>query len=319
MENVPVQGGKKRQVVETTLKQRTIRNNLIGYAFISPWLIGFIGIIVGPMLYSLYLSFTHYDLLSAPSWIGMENYINIFTQDPRFWTTLKVTFLFVFIAVPLRLIFALAIAMLMNMGFRGAGVYSLIYYVPSIIGGSVAVAVIWRQIFGREGALNHVLAWFNIEGYNWFAHPDYALSVLILLIVWQFGSPMVIFLAGLRQIPSELYEAAAVDGANAFHRFFRITIPMLTPVIFFNLVFAVINGFLTFTQAFLITAGGPIDRTLLYALYLYQNAFEYFRMGYASALAWILLLIIGILTALIFLTSKKWVYYESEGGKQGAQ
>lgn len=314
MESLPVQN-KPNKIVETTLKQRERRRNLVAYAFISPWLIGFIFIIIGPMLYSLYLSFTSYDLLSAPRWVGLDNYIRIFTNDPRFITSLKVTIIFVIIAVPLRLIFALGIAMLMNMGFRGSGFYSLVYYVPSIIAGSVAVAVIWRQIFGREGALNHVLAWFGIDGYNWFAHPEYALPVLILLIIWQFGSPMVIFLAGLRQIPAELYEAAAVDGANGMQRFFRITLPMLTPVIFFNLIFAIINGFLTFTQAFLITAGGPIDRTLLYALYLYQNAFEYYRMGYASALAWVLLAIIGILTAIIFLTSKKWVYYESEGGK----
>ncbi|MDX5474170.1 MAG: sugar ABC transporter permease [Bacillaceae bacterium] len=315
MNSLPSLGDNQTEIKTVTPKKRALKENLIAFAFISPWLIGFIGIIVGPMIYSLYLSFTSYDLLSSPRWVGFDNYVRMFTNDPRFWTTLKVTLIFVAIAVPLRLMFALAVAMLMNMGHRGSGFYSLIYYVPSIIGGSVAVAVIWRQIFGREGALNHVLGWFNMEGYNWFAHPDYALSVLILLIVWQFGSPMVIFLAGLRQIPQELYEAAAVDGANKFHCFFKITLPMLTPVIFFNLIFAIINGFLTFTQAFLITAGGPIDRTLLYALYLYQNAFQYFQMGYASALAWVLLLIIGLLTAIVFITSKKWVYYESEGGK----
>lgn len=315
MNSSPQLGENQKAIQTITPKKKALKNNLVAYAFISPWLIGFLCIIVGPMIYSFYLSFTSYDLLSAPRWVGFDNYVRMFTSDPRFWTTLKVTLIFVAIAVPLRLIFALTVAMLMNMGHRGSGFYSLIYYVPSIIGGSVAVAVIWRQIFGREGALNHVLSWFNIEGYNWFAHPDYALSVLILLIIWQFGSPMVIFLAGLRQIPKELYEAAAVDGANRFHQFFKITLPMLTPVIFFNLIFAIINGFLTFTQAFLITAGGPIDRTLLYALYLYQNAFEYFRMGYASALAWVLLLIIGLLTAIVFISSKKWVYYESEGGK----
>ncbi|KGA97630.1 ABC transporter permease [Alkalihalobacillus alcalophilus ATCC 27647 = CGMCC 1.3604] len=315
MSSLPNLEQKEKAIKTMTKEKRNFRQNLVAYAFISPWLFGFIAIIVGPMIYSLYLSFTSYDLLSAPRWIGFDNYIRMFTNDPRFWTTLKVTLIFVAIAVPLRLVFALAVAMLMNTGHRGSGFYSLIYYVPSIIGGSVAVAVIWRQIFGREGALNHVLSWFGVEGYNWFAHPDYALSVLILLIVWQFGSPMVIFLAGLKQIPQELYEAAAVDGSNKIQSFFNITLPMLTPVIFFNLIFAIINGFLTFTQAFLITAGGPIDRTLLYALYLYQNAFEYFRMGYASALAWVLLVIIGAFTAIIFLTSKKWVYYESEGGK----
>lgn len=305
----------KSQQPLDSAKKRDRKHNLIAFSFLSPWLIGFFGFVIGPMLYSLYLSFTNYNMLSAPEWVGLDNYIRIFTNDNIFWISMKVTLIFVIISTPLKLIFALFIAMLMNMGHRGSGVYTLIYYIPSIIGGSVAIAVIWRQLFGREGALNHLLAYFGVEGYNWFSHPDYALSVLIILIVWQFGSPMVIFLAGLRQIPGDLYEAASVDGANRVVKFFKITLPMLTPVIFFNLVFQMINGFLTFTQAFLITEGGPINRTLFYALYLYREAFTNFRMGYASALAWVLLVVIAIVTALIFISSKKWVYYESEGGK----
>ncbi|EGL81478.1 ABC-type transporter, integral membrane subunit [Caldalkalibacillus thermarum TA2.A1] len=308
---------KKEKSVQLTrnARRRELLRNLVAYSFISPWLIGFLGFVIGPMLASLYLSFTDYDMLSSPRWVGLDNYIYMFTSDDRFRTALKVTLIFVFISTPLKLAFALFIAMLMNMGYRGSGVYSTIYYVPSIIGGSVAVAVIWKQIFGREGAFNEFLGFFNVEGHNWIAHPDYALWVLILLVVWQFGSPMLIFLAGLRQIPNELYEAAAVDGANAVQRFFRITIPMLTPVIFFNLVMQMIGGFMTFTQSFLITGGGPLDRTLFYALYLYEKAFSHFQMGYASALAWVLLFIVALFTALIFKSSKAWVYYESEGGR----
>ncbi|UOQ86870.1 sugar ABC transporter permease [Gracilibacillus salinarum] len=293
--------------------QRSI--DITGFTFIAPWLIGFLGFIVGPMIASLYFSFTNYDLLSAPSWIGFENYITMFTEDARFIQALKVTFIFVFGSVPLKLAFALFVAMLFNTRRKGVGLYRTLYYVPSILGGSVAVAVVWRELFGREGALNDVLAIFGIEGTSWVTSPDFALSTLILLVVWQFGSPMLIFLAGLKAIPNELYEAAAVDGASPFLQFIKITLPMLSPVIFFNLVMQTIQGFMAFTQSFLITNGGPMDRTLFYAVYLYEKAFAHFDMGYASALAWILLLICALFTALIFKSAQSWVYYESEGGK----
>jgi len=266
------------------------------------------------MIASLYFSFTNYDLLSDQTWIGLDNYINMFTNDPRFIQALKVTFLFVFGSVPLKLAFALFVAMLFNTKRRGIGLYRTLYYIPSILGGSVAIAVVWRQLFGREGAINSILALFGIEGTSWVTHPDYALSTLILLVVWQFGSPMLIFLAGLKAIPYELYEAASVDGASKLQQFIKITIPMLSPVIFFNLVMQTIQGFMAFTQSFLITNGGPMDRTLFYAVYLYEKAFAHFDMGYASALAWILLIICAIFTALIFRTARSWVYYESEGG-----
>jgi multiple sugar transport system permease protein len=296
-------------------KKKNLKRNLVAYSFISPWLLGFIGFVLGPMLASLYLSFTNYDMLSSPNWIGLQNYIHMFTNDSRFWTSMKVTLLFVFVSVPLKLIFALFVAMLFNTGHRGSGIYTTIYYIPSIIGGSVAVAVMWRQFFGSQGAVNDVLAFLGVSTKNWIASPDHALWVIILLVIWQFGSPMIIFLAGLRQIPNDLYEAAAVDGANIFSKFFKITLPMLTPVIFFNLVMQTIGGFLTFTQAFLITNGGPLDRTLFFALYLYERAFQNFQMGYASAMAWVLLIVIALFTAIIFKTSKSWVYYESGGDK----
>nr|WP_244852516.1 sugar ABC transporter permease [Bacillus sp. J14TS2] len=285
----------------------------MGFSFIAPWLLGFLGFVIGPMIASLYLSFTDYDILSSPNWIGLDNYVRMFTEDPRFITSLKVTFLFVFISVPLKLAFALFIAMLFNGNHKGVGFYRTVYYVPSIIGGSVAVAVMWRQLFGQNGAINDILAYIGIKGINWVGSPDTALSTLVLLVVWQFGAPMLIFLAGLKQIPTELYEAASVDGANWWRKFIKITLPMLTPVLFFNLVMQTINGFMTFTQSFIVTEGGPLDRTLFYAVYLYEKAFAHFDMGYASAMAWILLVIIAIFTALIFRSSSAWVYYESEG------
>jgi len=308
---------------EKNIAQRSTMHNFLGkmkseaiaYLFISPWLIGFLLFIIGPMIASLFLSFTKYDLLSSPIWVGFDNYLTMFTQDQRFWTALKVTFLFVLVSVPLKLVFALFIAMLFAKKYRGVNAYRTIYYIPSIIGGSVAVAVMWKQLFGLDGAINSIIGHFGINGPNWIAHPDYALSTLIILVVWQFGSPMLIFLAGLKQIPNELYEAAAVDGASKFSQFLKITIPMLTPIIFFNLIMQMVNGFMTFTQSFLITSGGPLDRTLFYAVYLYEKGFTHFQMGYASAMAWILLIIVAVFTSLIFKSSSLWVYYESEGGK----
>ncbi|MCU6709483.1 sugar ABC transporter permease [Paenibacillus sp. J5C_2022] len=291
------------------------RKGLAGYAFISPWLIGFLVFIVGPMIVSLYFSFTHYDMLSSPRWAGLSNYVTMFTEDARYVKSLLVTFQFVFISVPLKLVFALLIALAFQLKFRGVGLYRTIYYIPSIVGGSVAVAVMWKQLFGLNGTVNAVLDWFGIKGTNWIASPDYALWTLILLIIWQFGSPMLIFLAGLKQVPVELYEAAEVDGASLLSKFARITLPMLTPVIFFNLIMQLIGGFMTFTQSFLVTSGGPMDKTLFYAVYLYEKAFGRFEMGYASAMAWILLLIVGAFTLFIFKTSSGWVHYESEEGE----
>lgn len=289
--------------------------DLVGLAFIAPWLIGFLCFIIGPMIASLYFSFTNYDLLTEPTWIGLGNYIQMFTNDVRFIQALKVTLTFVFVSVPLKLAFALFVAMLFNTKRKGVGIYRTLYYVPSILGGSVAIAVVWKQLFGRDGAINDILSVFGIPSISWVTSPDFALSTLILLVVWQFGSPMLIFLAGLKAIPIELYEAAAVDGANPFQQFFKITLPMLSSVIFFNLVMQTIQGFMTFTQSFLITQGGPMDKTLFYAVYLYEKAFGHFDMGYASALAWVLLIICAIFTAFIFRSAGSWVHYESEGGK----
>jgi len=294
-------------------KRRAMKETLTGYAIISPWLIGFLALTIGPVIVSFYLSFTNYNILSSPVWTGMQNYVTILTNDPRFIQSLRVTLMFVFISVPLRLTFALLIAMIFRRERKGTAIFTTIYYIPSIIGGSVAVAVVWRQLFNfNNGVINAIFSAFGFPPVNWLGQPQTALGLLILLSIWQFGSPMIIFLAGLRQIPQELYEAANVDGASKIRQFFRITLPMLTPVIFFNLVMQTIGGFMTFTQAFLITGGGPMDGTLFYAVYLYQVAFGHLRMGYASAMAWILLVIIGIITLILFATQKFWVHYTGE-------
>ena len=296
--------------------QRAWRRNAAGYLFLAPWLIGFFGLTLGPTLASLYLSFTDYDLLTPPRWSGLKNYEFALFQDRRLGNALSVTFHYVLWSVPLKLTVALALAMALDRSVRGAGLYRAIFYLPSLLGASVAIAILWRQIFGADGLVNQLLEMtLGIVGPGWVTHPDYSLWTLVILAIWQFGSPMIIFLAGLRQIPQDLYEASAMDGAGAARQFFRITLPLLAPVIFFNLVFQTIEAFKAFTQAFIVSGGngGPIDSTLFYSLYLYIEAFENLRMGYASALAWLLLLIIGAFTGLAFLTSRYWVYYEDEG------
>lgn len=291
------------------------RRDLIGYAFLAPWLIGFLCFSLGPVLASLYLSFTKFDLLRPAQWIGGENYVRMFSADPRFWQALKVTFSYMAMEVPLKLAFALAIAVALDKAVRAGSLYRALFYIPSLLGGSVAIAVLWRQMFEGNGTLNQVLLWlFGYQGPSWISTPDTAIYTLVLLAVWQFGSPMIIFLAGLRQVPQDLYEAASMDGAGAWRQFRKITLPMLAPVIFFNMVLQIIEGFKAFTPAYVISGGtgGPIDSTLFYTLYLYQEAFSFFRMGYASALAWVLLLVIGLFTGISFLTSKYWVYYEDD-------
>ena len=295
-------------------RARRKRDNLSGYLFISPWLIGFFAFTLLPLIGSFYLAFTDYNLTSAPEWIGLKNFQDMFFDDLRYWKSVKATFFYVFTAVPARLVFALAVAMILNNARRGISFYRAAYYAPSIIGGSVAVALMWRRIFASDGLVNATLALVGIDvSRAWIGRPETAIWTLILLAVWQFGSPMLIFLAGLRQIPDSLYESASIDGASFWQKFFRITIPMLSPVIFFNLIMQLISGFLVFTQALIITNGGPLDTTLFYALYLYQRAFVTFQMGYGTAMAWVLLLIVGIFTAITFKTSSRWVFYEDEG------
>jgi multiple sugar transport system permease protein len=289
------------------------RDAVTGYLFLTPWLIGLVAITLGPILASLYLAFTDYSLLKPPEWIGLANFQEMLT-DRRLHKSLLVTFQYVLISVPLQLLMALGLAIVLNKGIRGLGFYRSVFYLPSLLAGSVSIAILWRQIFGQEGLVNDVLAKFGIEGQSWVAHPDFALGTLILLNGWTFGAPMVIFLAGLRQIPASYYEAAAVDGAGRWTTFAHITLPLLTPIIFFNLVLQVIGAFQSFTQAFVVSGGtgGPADSTLLYTLYLYDEGFGSFHMGYASAMAWLLLAIIAALTAINFLFAKRWVFYGDE-------
>lgn len=298
-------------------RHSSLRSELTGYAFISPFIIGFIAFTLIPMFVSLYMSFTSYNLFTAPEWIGLENFKKMFFGDPKYWNSVRVTLLYVFIGVPLRLVFALFVAMILNTGSRMVGTYRTLYYLPSIIGGSVAVSIMWRNIFSNEGVINHVLTIIGIGPVSWFGDPDAALVMLISLSVWQFGSSMLIFLAGLKNISPEMYEAASVDGANPVRKFFRITLPLLSPIILFNLIMQTISAFMTFVPAYIISKGegGPMDGTMLYSLYLFRQAFMFNNMGYASAMAWVMLLIVSLLTAVLFLTSRFWVFYENEGGK----
>jgi len=296
--------------------RKFLARNFAGYTFLAPWLIGFLLLAVGPILASLYLSFTRYNIVRPPEWIGLENYTYMFSIDQRFWKAVQVTFTFVVISVPAKLVFALAVAMALDKGIRAIGWYRALFYLPSILGGSIAIAILWRQLFNYDGVINAVLRLFGLDGPYWLSDPRYSLWTLIVLAVWQFGSPMLIFLAGLRAIPQELYEAADIDAAGPFRRFFAITVPLLAPVIFFNLVLQMIEAFKTFSGAFIISggSGAPLDSLLFFTVYLYNEAFSFLRMGYASALAWVLLLIIAAFTAIAFWTSKYWVHYENERG-----
>ena len=300
-------------------RQRTrlspkLKEGLTGYLFILPWLVGLLIFTIYPILSSLYYSMTDYNLLTEANFIGLKNYMDIFTKDARFLKSVKVTLTYTFFQVPLKLGFALFIAMLFKGNRRGVNVYRSLYYLPSIFGGSIAIAIMWRQIFGRTGAVNAILKSLGLitTAKSWIASPDTALGTLILLAIWQFGSPMLIFLAGLRQIPQSYYEAASIDGARAWRKFLHITLPSLSPIIFFNLLMQTISSFMSFTQSYIVTGGGPTDETLMYALYIYDTGFMNYRMGYASALSWISLVIIGIITMVIFKTSNYWVFYESK-------
>jgi pectin-derived oligosaccharide transport system permease protein len=293
---------------------RRRRGDRSAYLFLAPWFAGLALLTAGPLIGSLYLSFTDFNLLQAPRWNGIANYVRMFTDDPRYLQSLKVTFVYVLLTVPLQLGFALAVAMLLNRQLRGMAWYRSVYYIPSLLGGSVAVAVVWSQIFDDDGVLNALLAFFGIAGRSWISSPDTALYTLVLLNIWQFGSPMVIFLAGLKQVPQELYDAAAVDGAGAWRRFRSITFPMITPIVFFNVVLQIIQAFQAFTPAYVVSggSGGPSDSTLFYTLYLYQQGFANLNMGYASAMAWVLLLIIATFTMINFGLARRWVFYEEK-------
>lgn len=295
------------------MEKKKHNENVLGYCLMGPWLFGFVIMFLIPMVMSLYYSLTNYNLLSPPEFVGFKNYIRLFTSDPSFWQSLKVTFLYVLVLVPLRLIFSLAIAMLLNTKRRGVGVYRTMYYLPSMIGGSLAVAIVWKQIFGNKGVIMSLLNAIGIEQkMSLIGNPSSALWTLVLLGVWQFGSSMLIFLAALKQVPSEIYESALLDGASAWKKFTKITLPMISPTIFFNLVLQIINGFRAFTESYVVTNGGPLDSTLFYVLNMYRRTFTYFEMGYGSAMAWVLVAIISVFAGIAFKTQSSWVHYEAK-------
>ena len=283
------------------------------YAFLAPWILGLLGFTIIPMIMSLYFSFTRYDMMTPPRWIGLVNFTDML-KDPRILKSIQVTFIYVFLGGPFHLAFALFIAVILRKNRRGIRFYRAAYYLPSLFGGSVAISLLWRQIFNQEGVVNQFLAIFGYIGKNWIATPNTVIYTLILLHIWQFGSSMVIFLGGLKNISPEYYEAAEIDGAGRAGCFFYITLPLLTPMVFFNMVMSIINSFQAFTASYIISGGtgSPLDATLFYTLYLYIKAFRQFSMGYASAMAWVLLVIIAIITRLMFIIADKWVYYEDK-------
>jgi multiple sugar transport system permease protein len=295
------------------------RESITFYLTISPWVIGLLAFTIGPMLYSLYLSFTQWDMLSPPVWVGLQNYIKMFTNDPNFLQSLKVTLTYAVASVPLRLTIALFLAILLNEATKGVGFFRTSFYLPAIMA-SVAAAVVWQWILNPKfGPINRLIEVFGVEGPAWFNDPKWALWGLILMSSWGVGGEMLIFLAGLKGIPRTLYEVAQIDGAGRVKRFFNITLPMLSSTIFFNLVMSVIGAFQTFDAAFVISTarardiGSPLKSTLFYALHLYQQGFEFLNMGYATALAWVLFVIILAITLIINRTSGSWVYYAGEG------
>lgn len=291
------------------LKLRDFR----GLFYISPWIVGFLFLQLYPFLSSLYYSFTQYNVLGTPKFIGLDNYIRLFTIDPDFIKSIFVTLEYALISVPSKLLFALIIAMILNMKLKGINFFRTVYYIPSILGGSVAVSALWRLMFMSDGILNKLLVLVGLPSVNWLGQPGTAMFTICILQVWQFGSSMVLFLAALKQIPMDLHEAAAIDGAGRVKRFFYITLPMITPIVFFNLIMQSINALQNFTSAFVITNGGPLKSTYLIGMKLYTEGFSNFKMGYASAISWVLFIIILFFTLLIFKSSDAWVYYDDGG------
>jgi multiple sugar transport system permease protein len=295
------------------MKQK-IRSQKTGYLFILPWFLGLLIFTIGPMIFSLILSFSKWDIITgidSIQFVGLDNFVNIF-HDELFYQSLKVTFIFAFVSVPLYQAISILVAMLLNMRTRGMKFFRLIFFMPSVIP-AVAVSMMWLMILNPDyGILNRALGLFGIQGPAWLQDPSYALSALIVMGVWGIGNTIIIYLSGLQGVPEELYEAGQLDGAGIVRSFINITIPMISPTIFFNLIMGIIGGFQYFTQAFVMTKGGPLNSTLFYNLFLYNKAFVNFEMGYASALSWILFAIIMVFTLIVIRSSSAWVYYNGD-------
>ena len=296
-----------------SLKRTLCKESVAGYVFITPFIIGLVVFTAIPFFTSLYLAFTEYNILTPAKWIGLANFKKMFFEDKLFWKSFWVTFKFALIQVPVKLLVSLGVALILSRNSRAIPVYRAAFYIPSLMGGSVAVALTWKQMFAYKGAINAILGALGMEPVKWLSDPKTALGVLIGLGVWQFGSSMLIFLAALKNVPQSYHEAAIVDGAGPVRRFFKIVLPRITPIFFFNLVNQTIGAFQAFNSSYLISQGKPLNTTLYYGLHLYNRAFTYYEMGYGSAMAWFMLLVIAVFTALIFRSSSAWVYYESEG------
>jgi len=312
-----VAGQKTPPVVSVGLRRRMSstarREALWFYGLVGIWIVGFILFTGGPIIASAALSLTKYDIVSAPRWIGLWNYTELFTDDPLFWTSLRVTFVYAALAIPTGLVASMALALLMNQNVRGIALWRTLYYLPAVISG-VPVALLWMWIFNPQfGIINWVLSWFGIQGPGWLLDETWVLPAFVIISLWDVGRGMVIYLAGLQGIPTHLYEAAEIDGATSWSRFWHVTLPMMSPVIFFNLIIGIINSFQVFTTPYVMTRGGPNNASMFYGLNLFFNGFQYFKMGYASALAWILFVIILALVFVAFKTSTLWVYYEGQG------
>ncbi|MGR7923096.1 carbohydrate ABC transporter permease [Zobellella denitrificans] len=291
-------------------------NKRLGLAYLSPYIIGLLMFTAFPFLSSFVMSFTDYDLMTTPRFIGLDNYRTMLFEDDLFWTSMGVTFAYVFITIPVKLAFALFIAFILNFNLRGISAFRTAYYIPSILGSSIAIAVLWRALFAVDGVLNQFIGLFGLDPVNWLGEPAFALFSVTLLRAWQFGSAMVIFLAALQNVPRSQYEAAMIDGASKWQMFTKVTVPLITPVIFFNFIMQTTQAFQEFTAPYVITGGGPLHSTYLFSLYIYDTAFKYFDMGYGSALAWVLFLVIAAFTAVTFRSSKYWVFYSGDkGGK----
>jgi multiple sugar transport system permease protein len=296
-----------------SLRRRLPRHEtVVGYLFLLPWLIGFVLFTAGPFVASLVLSLTEWKLIGAPQFVGLRNYSDMLTDDPRFWKSLGNTAYYVVAHVPLTMVIAFVMALLLNQPIRGQALYRTIYYLPAVTTG-VATAILWTWLFNQDfGLINGALGLVGVPPIPWLSSTRWAMPALILMSLWSFGPTMVIYLAGLQGIPLHLYEAAEVDGANSWQRVRNVTIPMMSPTILFTAVMGIINSFQVFTVAYVMTAGGPADATMFYVLHVFYNAFRYFQMGYASALAWTLFLIVLAFTVVQLRFARRWVYYEAE-------
>jgi len=287
-------------------------NKRLGFMFVLPFVLGILFFKLFPFVASFALSLTQYDLIDPPQWVGLENYRDLASNDPLFTQSLGVTLAFVFLAVPLRVGFALLVAHVLNHKMRGINFFRAAFYIPSILGGSIAVAVLWRFIFAKHGLVNIILIQLGMEPVAWLADEHYSMLTIVLLFTWQFGSSMVIFLAALQNVPTSLYEAAECDGASKLQQFWRITVPLITPVIFFNMIMQMVHGFQEFNGPYMITEGGPLNSTYVLTLYIYDQSFKYFNLGYGAALPWVLFALVGALALISFWSSRYWVFYAGE-------